>query len=126
MKGVKRVESALFLQPKSKTFMSNGLLCRDGQMKCVLCNEVAAEKIIEYKESGVSLGKFPGRVCPKCGESYFESDIAGRIQAKPKKLGLFGLAAKAKVAELGNSYAIRVPKRIARLGPADFFISRTS
>ena len=83
-------------------------------MKCVFCNVAAARKNVEHKEFGVSLGRFPAQVCPKCGEAYFDSDTAGRIQEKSKALGLFGLSAKAKVAQLGNNYAIRIPKRIAK------------
>ena len=49
----------------------------------------------------------------KFGEIFFDSETAERIQLKSKELGLFGLARKAKVAEIGNSIAIRVPKRLA-------------
>ena len=35
-----------------------------------------------------------------------------KIQARSKELGLFGLAKKTKVAKVGNSLAIRIPKEI--------------
>src|SRR3989338_1034002 len=82
-------------------------------MKCVFCNSVTEEKTIDYKEIGTNLGKFKAEVCTKCGEVFFDSETAAKIQAKSKELGLFGLAKKAKVAEIGNSIAIRVPKRLA-------------
>lgn len=82
-------------------------------MKCLFCNSVTKEKSVDYAEMGVSLGKFKAQVCTKCGETFFDSEIAGKIQAKSKKLGLFGLAKKIKVAKVGNSIAIRVPKRLA-------------
>ncbi len=82
-------------------------------MKCVFCKVETARKEIEYKEVGVSLGKFPANVCPKCNEAYFDSETAGKIQDKSKKAGLFGISSKAKVAKVGESYAIRIPKKIA-------------
>ncbi len=82
-------------------------------MKCVLCNGETVKKNIEHKELGVSLGTFKADVCQKCGEVYFDQQTAQKIQEKSKELGLFGLSRKAKVAEIGNSIAIRIPKEIA-------------
>lgn len=82
-------------------------------MKCVICGGQATKKITEYKEFGVSLGKFKALVCSKCGEAYFDEKTAEQIQQKSKQMGLFGLAKKSKVAEVGNSIAIRIPKEIA-------------
>ena len=83
-------------------------------MKCVFCRTRTVEKVVEYKEFGVSLGKFKASVCPKCSESFFDSETASKIQAKSKELGLFGLSKRTKVAEVGNSIAIRIPKEIAK------------
>ena len=82
-------------------------------MKCVLCKGKTIQKQVEYKEFGVSFGRFQADVCENCGETYFDETTAGKIQQKSKKLGLFGLAKKVKVAEIGNSIAIRIPKEIA-------------
>ena len=82
-------------------------------MKCVFCSSGTEEKTVDYKEIGIKLGKFKAQVCKKFGEIFFDSETAERIQLKSKELGLFGLARKAKVAEIGNSIAIRVPKRLA-------------
>lgn len=82
-------------------------------MKCVLCKGKTVQKHVEYREFGLSLGKFPAAVCQNCGESFFDETTAAKIQQKSKELGLFGLAKKVKVAEIGNSIAIRIPKEIA-------------
>ncbi len=83
-------------------------------MKCILCNGAVHEKVVEYKEFGVSLGKFPTKACSSCGEEFFDSEIVDKIQLKSKEKGLFGLAAKkTKVALVGNSLAVRIPKEIA-------------
>ncbi len=82
-------------------------------MKCVLCNGKTVLKTIEYREMGVSFGKYKAEVCKQCNEQYFDEIIAEQIQTKSKELGLFGLARKAIVAEIGNSVAIRIPKEIA-------------
>lgn len=82
-------------------------------MKCILCLGKTVKRQVEHKEFGVSLGNFPAETCEKCGETYYDEDTAGKIQQKSKELGLFGLARKVKVAEIGNSIAIRIPKEIA-------------
>lgn len=82
-------------------------------MKCVLCKGKLEEKIVEDKEFGVSLGRFKANVCSNCGEVYYDSEVAKRIQSKSKELGLFGLAKRTKVAQVGNSLAIRIPKEVA-------------
>jgi len=78
-----------------------------------MCGGRTFQKDVEHKEFGVSLGSFKAEVCRKCGEVYFDEKTAGKIQEKSKQLGLFGLARKAKIAEIGNSIAIRIPKEIA-------------
>ena len=83
-------------------------------MKCVICEGETTKKNIEYKEFGVSLGNFEAEVCQNCGEIYFDEETAEKIQQRSKQLGLFGLARKAKIAEIGNSIAIRIPKEIAK------------
>lgn len=81
-------------------------------MKCIFCNGILKEGNVEHKEQGILLGKFPAKVCTKCGESFFEEKIVDRIQARSKQLGLFGLKAKVKIAKVGNSIAVRIPKKI--------------
>lgn len=82
-------------------------------MRCVLCDGKTTSKMLDHKEFGVSLGLFKAEVCEKCGESFFNEATAEKIQQKSKEMGLFGLAKKAKVAEFGNSLAIRIPKELA-------------
>ena len=82
-------------------------------MKCVMCGGNTVRKKVDYSEYGVFLGNFKAEVCKKCGETYLNEETAEKIQNKSKELGLFGLAKKAKVAEVGNSIAIRIPKEIA-------------
>jgi hypothetical protein len=83
-------------------------------MKCVICEGALKEKLVEHKEFGISFGKFKAQVCAKCGEVFYDSDVVDKIQAKSKELGLFGLSKKTKVAQVGNSLAIRIPKEIAK------------
>lgn len=78
-----------------------------------MCKGMLEEKLVDYSEFGVSLGRYKGTVCRSCGEAFFDSEIAKKIQIKSKELGLFGLAKKTKVAQVGNSLAIRIPKEIA-------------
>ena len=78
-----------------------------------MCNSGLKEKLVEYKEYGISFGKYKAKVCGKCAEIYFNSETVDKIQERSKKLGLFGITKKAKVAQVGNSLAIRIPKEIA-------------
>lgn len=78
-----------------------------------MCGGKTVKKNVDYREYDVFLGNFKAEICKKCGETYFDEKIAEKIQSKSKELGLFGLAKKAKVAEVGNSIAIRIPKEIA-------------
>ncbi len=83
-------------------------------MKCVMCSGELKEKVAEYREFGVLLGRFKALACTDCGEKFFDSGTADKIQEKSRELGLFGLAKKTKVAKVGNSLAVRIPKEIAR------------
>src|SRR3989344_4588524 len=82
-------------------------------MKCVFCNGELNKEEVEHKELGVSLGKFSALKCSKCNEVFFDEFSVEKIQKKSKELGLFGLSKKTKVAKVGNSLAIRIPKEIA-------------
>lgn len=83
-------------------------------MKCIICGGQTINKKVDYKEFGISLGSFKTDICKKCGEAYFDEKTVEVIQNKSKQLGLFGLAKKVNVAEVGNSIAIRIPKEIAK------------
>ncbi|MBI1972537.1 AbrB/MazE/SpoVT family DNA-binding domain-containing protein [Candidatus Woesearchaeota archaeon] len=82
-------------------------------MKCVFCKAETREQEVEYKEYGISLGTFPGFVCTKCGEVFFEGEVVDKIQQKSKEKGLFGLSRKVKVGKIGDSLMVRIPKEIA-------------
>ncbi|MDP7115662.1 MAG: YgiT-type zinc finger protein [Candidatus Woesearchaeota archaeon] len=61
-------------------------------MKCILCNGKTVLKQVDYAEFGINLGRFPAKVCSKCGEIYFDEDTAAKIQKKSKVADLFGIA----------------------------------
>ena len=82
-------------------------------MKCVMCGNATEKKKVEHKEFGILFGRFSADVCKNCGEVYYDEETVQEIQAISKARGLFGLAKKAKVAEIGNRIAIRIPKEIA-------------
>ncbi len=83
-------------------------------MKCIMCNGDLKEKVVEHKELGISIGKFKAMICNNCNETFYDSAIVEKIQQKSKELGLFGLSRKTKVAQVGNSLSIRIPKEIAK------------
>ncbi|MDD4878570.1 MAG: AbrB/MazE/SpoVT family DNA-binding domain-containing protein [Candidatus Nanoarchaeia archaeon] len=82
-------------------------------MKCGICKSEMKKQLVEHRELGVSLGRFPAMVCSKCNERFYDSATVDKIQAASKKAGIFGMANRVKAAKIGNSIAIRVPKGIA-------------
>ncbi|MDP6293640.1 MAG: AbrB/MazE/SpoVT family DNA-binding domain-containing protein [Candidatus Woesearchaeota archaeon] len=82
---------------------------------CIFCGGGIKRQKVAYAEFGVPLGRFDAFVCQKCGEEFFDEATADKIQAASKKAGLFGLGRKVKIAELGNSFAVRIPKDLAKL-----------
>ncbi|MAF34762.1 hypothetical protein CMO91_02865 [Candidatus Woesearchaeota archaeon] len=85
------------------------------KMMCMLCGGTTKKEQVRYAEFGVPLGRFSAEVCQKCGEEFFDEKTADKIQAASKKAGLFGMGRKVKIAELGNSFAVRIPKDLAKL-----------
>jgi len=81
--------------------------------KCPECNGKLQNKIIEYKLLGQRLGNFEALVCDKCGEQIFDEKASDKIEKKAKELGLWGLYAKVKVNQVGNSIAVTVTKPIS-------------
>jgi len=82
--------------------------------KCALCNGKLKGRLIEYSVYGVSLGKFPAKVCEKCNEQWFDEETSRKIEEAEKKADLFGLSRESKVSYSGNSLIIRIPKDIAK------------
>ena len=87
-------------------------------MKRIKCEECGAKIIkdkVEFSMYGVVLGKFPAEVCSKCGEKVFDEATSQKIDKAAKSRGLWGLDMKIKVVKIGNSLAIRIPKKISTL-----------
>lgn len=82
-------------------------------MKCPICSGESKRKKIKEEMFGTYLGEYPADVCTECGESFVDSQTMRQIEDKAKKLGIWGLGNKAKVARAGNSLIVRVPKKLA-------------
>ena len=80
---------------------------------CEECNGKIEKKLVDYILLGQNLGKFEAEVCNKCGEQVFDENVSDKIEKKSKELGLWGLQAKVKVNQLGNSIAVTVTKPIS-------------
>jgi YgiT-type zinc finger domain-containing protein len=91
----------------------SSLLNQGGNMQCPICEKGTLKKSeIREHHFGVSLGKFPARVCSYCGESFTDSPTTQKIEEKAKKLGVWALGATTKITKTGNSLAVRIPKKI--------------
>jgi len=82
--------------------------------KCVLCKGKLKDRVVEYKVYEVSLGRFPAKVCEKCGEQWFDEGTSKKIEEAEKKANLFGLYRESKISYSGNSLIVRIPKDIVK------------
>tara|TARA_Y100000310_G_C20467962_1_gene708585 strand:- start:271 stop:600 length:330 start_codon:yes stop_codon:yes gene_type:complete len=80
-------------------------------MKCYECEKGnLMKKEVEYKKYGISIGTYPAEVCQKCNEVFFDSKAVSKIEAKVKKMGLWGLRTKTKIGTSGNALDVRLGK----------------
>lgn len=82
--------------------------------KCEECGGKIVKKKVDYIFLGENLGKFEAEVCSKCEEKVFDEDVSKKISTIAKKRGLWGLASKAKVNQVGNSIAVTIASKIAK------------
>ncbi len=80
---------------------------------CEECGSKINKKLVDYMLLGTNLGKFEAEVCSKCGEQVFDENIFSKIEKKAKELGLWGLQAKVKINQVGNSLAVTITKPIS-------------
>ena len=65
------------------------------------------------EQDGFDLGAYTAEVCPSCGETFWNEKDILKMELKAKEIGIWGLEQKTKVATVGNSLAVRIPKRLA-------------
>lgn len=82
-------------------------------MNCPICKGKMQRKKEQYNYGDMDFGSFDADVCTKCGEVFFTEKSSDAIDAKAKKLGIWGLEKETKISYSGNSLIIRIPKAIA-------------
>jgi hypothetical protein len=84
-------------------------------VRCPVCGKGTLRPATIHEEMfGVGLGDYSGEACNQCGETFLDSASVGKVEARAKQLGLWGLASKVKVARSGNSLVVRIPSQLAR------------
>lgn len=83
--------------------------------KCPVCRkgELRRGKVRE-EMFGIDLGTYPAEVCDACGESFVDLEAMEKMETRARKLGLWGLAKKVRIARSGNSLVVRIPAELAR------------
>lgn len=82
--------------------------------RCYICEKgVLEKKNVDYNLFGKPIGTFQAEVCPSCKEQFFDEETSDAITAATKKKGLWGLRAKTKVGQSGDSLDVRIAKPIA-------------
>ncbi len=83
--------------------------------KCPVCGKSALRTEGRKSELyGFDLGEYAAEVCPSCGEIFWNEDDIRKMEDKTKKLGIWGLEHRTKVAVAGNSLIVRIPRNIAK------------
>ncbi len=83
--------------------------------ECPVCGKGKLRRgKIREQMFGVDLGEYPAEICDACGESFVDQNAMKKIEARAKKLGLWGLAKKVPIAKSGNSLVVRIPSELAR------------
>ena len=82
--------------------------------KCPVCGKASLhEEKRRAEQNGFDLGTYVAEVCPSCGETLWNEKDVIRMEKKAKELGVWGLEQKTKIAIVGKSLAVRIPKRLA-------------
>jgi len=83
-------------------------------VKCPVCRKANLRRQRRHAEqNGFDLGVYVAEVCSSCGEVFWEEKDVAKMEQKAKAIGIWGLEQKTKVAAVGNSLAVRIPKRLA-------------
>jgi YgiT-type zinc finger domain-containing protein len=83
--------------------------------RCPVCGKGELHRgRIREQMFGVDLGEYPAEICDSCGESFVDLEAMRKIEARARKLGLWGLAKKVSIAKSGNSLVVRIPADLAR------------
>ncbi len=83
--------------------------------KCPVCGKSALRRENRKSELyGFDLGGYTAEVCPSCGEIFWDENDVRKMEEKAKKLGIWGLERRTKVAVAGNSLIVRIPRNIAK------------
>lgn len=82
---------------------------------CPVCGRLALRREPRKSELyGFDLGTCTAEVCGNCGEIFWREEDVRKMEAKAKKLGIWGLEHRTRIAVAGNSLIVRIPKSIAR------------
>lgn len=84
-------------------------------MKCDNCNINMKKKRVDYNFLGFNLGKFEAFVCERCNEQLFDEAISTKIDKAAKDKGLWGLQSTTKIGRTGDSFDVRINKKLATL-----------
>ncbi len=84
-------------------------------VKCPVCGKMPLVRMKRKSELyGYDLGEYTAEVCPSCGEIFWEEADVRKMEDRAKRLGIWGLEQRTKVAVAGNSLIVRIPSRIAK------------
>jgi uncharacterized C2H2 Zn-finger protein len=83
-------------------------------VRCPVCGKANLRREKRHAEqNGFDLGVYVAEICHSCGEVFWDRKDVSRMEHKAKRIGIWGLEQRTKVAAVGNSLAVRIPKRLA-------------
>lgn len=82
--------------------------------KCYSCEKGNLKnKRVPFGVYGITIGTFTAEVCDVCSEKFFGEKASDEIEIAAKKLGVWGLEARTKVGQVGNSLDVKINKQLA-------------
>jgi len=88
-----------------------------GESRLANCPVCGRSPLVHKKrhaeQYGFDLGVFVADVCSSCGEIFWNEKSVLKMEKKAKRMGIWGLERRTKVATVGNSLAVRIPRRLA-------------
>src|SRR3989344_8641340 len=81
----------------------------------ITCDECGGSVTIQetpFHLHGISLGTFPAEVCGSCGEKVFSEETADKIDHLAREHGLWNLASRTKVVQVGTTLGVTFSKRL--------------
>ncbi|MFH1107495.1 MAG: hypothetical protein V1787_06415 [Candidatus Micrarchaeota archaeon] len=83
-------------------------------MKCPVCGKgILKRQKVGVDKFGVPVGRFWAEACSECGEQIFSPGEAAKIEARIRRLGLWGAPVPSRIYKVGGNFVVSIKKKVA-------------